>query len=135
MSDNTFLGRGWSFPPHFTSQGLVIVAAEEDIRESLLILLSTRPGERVMQPTYGCDLHGQVFATLDEGSFAAMRDRVEKAILLFEPRVIVDQVEVRPEDEYEGHLQIHVYYRVRATNNRYNLVYPFYFNEASNITS
>ncbi|HCS63528.1 MAG TPA: hypothetical protein DIW64_05245 [Cellvibrio sp.] len=133
MSNKSFLGTGWSFPPQFTSKGLVTVAAEQDIHESLLILLSTTPGERVMQPLYGCGLKAHVFDTLNESSFAVMRDTVEKAILFFEPRVIVERIDMSDDDYREGKVQIHVYYRVRATNNRYNLVYPFYFNEGSNL--
>lgn len=110
-----------------------MVSAEQDIHESLLILLSTTPGERVMQPIYGCGLKAHVFDKLDESTFAVMRDTVEKAILFFEPRVIVERIEVRDDDYREGKVQIHVYYRIRATNNRYNLVYPFYFNEGSNL--
>jgi uncharacterized protein len=134
MSTKSFLGTGWSFPPQFTSQGLATVSAEQDIHESLLILLSTTPGERIMQPLYGCGLKAQVFDTLNESSFAVMRDTVEKAILFFEPRVVVERIEVTDDDYREGKVQIHVYYRVRATNNRYNLVYPFYFNEGSNVS-
>lgn len=133
MSNKSFLGTGWSFPPQFTSKGLVTVAAEQDIHESLLILLSTTPGERVMQPLYGCGLKTHVFDTLNEGSVAVIRDTVEKAILFFEPRVTVERIEVNDDDYREGKIQIYVYYRVRATNNRYNLVYPFYFNEGSNL--
>ena len=133
MSNKSFLGTGWSFPPQFTSKGLVTVSSEQDIHESLLILLSTTPGERVMQPLYGCGLKAHVFDTLNESSVAVIRDTVEKAILFFEPRVIVERIEVSDEDYREGIVQIHVYYRIRATNNRYNLVYPFYFNEGSNV--
>jgi phage baseplate assembly protein W len=134
MGNKSFLGTGWSFPPQFTSKGLAMVSAEQDIHESLLILLSTTPGERVMQPIYGCGLKAHVFDTLNESTFAVMRDIVEKAILFFEPRVIVERIDVSDDDYREGKVQIHVHYRVRATNNRYNLVYPFYFNEGSNVS-
>lgn len=134
MGNKSFLGTGWSFPPQFTSKGLATVSAEQDIHESLLILLSTTPGERVMQPIYGCGLKAHVFDALNESSFAVMRDTVEKAILFFEPRVIVERIDISDEDYVEGKIQLHVHYRVRATNNRYNLVYPFYFNEGSNVS-
>lgn len=134
-TDKSFLGQGWSFPPRFTQQGLITVAAEQDIHESLLILLSTSPGERIMQPAYGCGLRAHVFDSINESTIAVLRDIVEKAILFFEPRVIVERVEISDEEYQEGKIRIHVYYRVRATNNRYNLVYPFYFNEATNVAS
>lgn len=131
--DKTFLGTGWAFPPRFTSRGAVMVAAEQDIRESLLILLSTTPGERVMQPAYGCGLKIHVFDMINESSIAVIKDVVRKAILFFEPRVILDKIDVQDVDILHGKINIHLHYRVRTTNNRYNLVYPFYFNEATNI--
>jgi uncharacterized protein len=131
-SKTDFLGRGWSFPPRFGADGLTMVSAEDDIRESLLILLSTVPGERVMQPTYGCGLKMHVFETINESTLAAIRDVVSKAILFFEPRVVVENIDIDQSEGMEGKLNIHVGYRVRTTNNRYNLVYPFYFNEATN---
>ncbi|WP_039918550.1 GPW/gp25 family protein [Cellvibrio mixtus] len=132
MNSKSFLGTGWSFPPAFTSNGLVTVSAEQDIYESLWILLSTTPGERVMQPAYGCGLKAHVFDNLDESSFAVMRDLVEKAILFFEPRITVENIEINDDDHLEGKVLLNIIYRVRSTNNRYNLVYPFYIHEASN---
>lgn len=127
-----FLGRGWSFPPRFGAHGLAMVSAEEDIRESLLILLSTMPGERIMQPAYGCALKMHVFETINERSLAVIRDVISKAILFFEPRVILERIDINDVDQYEGKLDINIHYIVRTTNNRYNLVYPFYFSEATN---
>lgn len=132
MNSKSFLGTGWSFPPTFTSSGLATVSAEQDIHESLWILLSTTPGERVMQPTYGCGLKAHVFDKLDESSFALMRDLVEKAILFFEPRVTVENIDIHNDDYLQGKVQLNISYLVRSTNNRYNLVYPFYIHEASN---
>lgn len=132
MNSKSFLGTGWSFPPSFTSNGLVTVSAEQDIYESLWILLSTTPGERVMQPAYGCGLKAHVFDTLNESSFAVMRNLVEKAILFFEPRVTVEKIDIDDQESLEGKVQLNIVYRVRSTNNRYNLVYPFYIHEASN---
>lgn len=134
MHSKSFLGTGWSFPPAFTSNGVVTVSAEQDIYESLWILLSTSPGERVMQPAYGCGLKAHVFDNLDESSFAVMRDLVEKAILFFEPRVTVENIDINDDDYLEGKVQLNIAYRVRSTNNRYNLVYPFYIYEASNVS-
>ena len=132
-SDKTFLGSGWAFPPSFINQTTHMVKAEADIQESLYILLATAPGERVMQPTYGCALKLYVFDNIDESAVAVMKDTISKAILFFEPRVVVETISVTDLDPLEGKISINIYYRVRATNNRYNLVYPFYFNEATNI--
>jgi uncharacterized protein len=134
-SDKSFLGSGWAFPPRFSESGVAMVRAEQDIEESLFILLSTAPGERVMQPAYGCGLKLHVFDNLNESAIAIMKDVVSKAILFFEPRVVVENIAIQNLDVLEGKIAINIHYRVRATNNRYNLVYPFYFSEATNVIS
>ncbi len=135
--DKSFLGTGWSFPPEFSKHGAVkCVTAEQDIHESLNILLSTNPGERVMQPTYGCGLKSQVFDVIDESSSAVMVDLIKRAILFFEPRIKVEHITVdsdNSEDLLNGFVKINIAYIIRATNNRYNIVYPFYFTEGTNV--
>ena len=134
MAANTsFLGVGWRFPPAFDvrTKQAVMVAAEEDVRESILILLSTEPGERVMQPSYGCGLRHLVFEHIDDSRITELKDIVAKAVLFFEPRVTLESVSVDDSDLFEGLLRIHLEYTIRTTNNRYNLVYPFYLLEAS----
>jgi len=132
-SDKSFLGTGWAFPPRFNTQGAELVRAEQDIEESLRILLATAPGERVMQPTYGCGLKLHVFDSIDESTITIIMNVVRRAILFFEPRITVENISIKDMDALEGKLSINISYRVRATNNRYNLVYPFYFNEATNV--
>ncbi len=103
--DKSFLGTGWGFPPEFNKQGSVRkVAAEEDIHESLFILLSTNPGERVMQPTYGCGLKSQIFEEINETAVTVMVDLVRRAILFFEPRVIVESIRVDSDNQRKGEL-------------------------------
>ena len=135
MIDKSFLGKGWKFPPQFdaTTKDARMVSDEEDIAESLWILFSTRPGERVMQPTYGCALHALVFEVINEKTIGEIREAVERAILFFEPRITLDQVVVDAGQVYEGVLQIRVDYRVRSTNTRSNIVYPFYFREGTSV--
>ena len=127
MADPGFLGRGWSFPPRFsaTTGRVVQVEAEEDIVESLRILFSTRPGERVMHPRYGCRLHDLVFEPMDDETEAAIETAIARAILFFEPRIELEDVSVETRDWLEGHLAIQRVYRVRTTNTRHNIVYPF----------
>lgn len=135
--DKSFLGTGWSFPPAFNKKGSVhTVTAEDDIRESLHILLSTVPGERLMQPTYGCGLKSHIFEDMNESSVAVISDLITRAILFFESRVSVESVTVdyeNDEDFLEGLVRINILYTVRATNNRHNMVYPFYFTEGTNV--
>lgn len=112
------------------------VSAEEDIHESLYVLLSTNPGERVMQPTYGCGLKSQVFEEINETAVTVMVDLIKRAILFFEPRVVVENIRVdsgNSEDILNGLIKIDITYIVRTTNNRHNIVYPFYFTEGTNV--
>lgn len=132
-----FLGRGWSFPPEFDRQARTVVMLEEetDIQSSLHILLSTRLGERVMQPTYGCNMDSLVFEAMNLTLLTYLKDLVENAILYHEPRIELDKVVIDTSRQYEGLLLIEIYYLVRTTNSRYNYVYPFYLNEGTNLTT
>lgn len=129
----SFLGRGWHFPPVFTAKGRDVwqVAEEEDIQQSLQILLSTVPGERVMLEDFGCDLDRFMFEEMDRSLTNSLSGLIKDALLQYEPRITVEQVDAEPDHEVDGLLQIHVTYRVMATNSRYNLVYPFYLTEGS----
>lgn len=140
MSDTEaiFLGVGWAFPPAFRkpSAGEITAmsSAEEDIRQSLIILLNTRPGERVMHPSYGCGIHSKVFDVINESAIAEIVDLIERAVLHFEPRITLEQVEVESLDELNGVLSLRLEYSVRMTNTRSNIVYPFYTLEGTNVS-
>lgn len=122
-----FLGTGWAFPLQFARDGrTLMVSDEQDIRESLLILLSTRPGERIMHPLYGCNLHALVFEHVSESVVTEIRHTIMQAIARCEPRVEVELVAVLPGPDAHGVLPIELAYRVRATNTVHNLVYPFH---------
>jgi len=132
--DLSFLGTGWHFPPEFSRRGQVsMVSAEEDIRQSLLILLGTTPGERVMQPTFGCGLKSQVYENINESTITILKDLIKRAILFFEPRVILHSIEIDQSSSYEGYLRIHLHYSIISTNTRHNIVYPFYFREGTDV--
>ena len=124
-----FLGSGWSFPIRVDKQGeIALVSREEDIRQAILVILGTRPGERVMRPDFGAGLKALVFEPINTATKALVKHRVEEALLLWEPRI--DSVEVTMTDERSlGRLLIDIRYRVRATNTFFNLVYPFYLLE------
>lgn len=131
MLDNSFLGRGWSFPVSFSKKGFAKMSEyEDDIRESLRILLMTYPGERTMQPEYGCRLRDYCFGSFSLRTETLMQDEIRKAILLNEPRVDTDSVDIETTDE-SGVLRISITYVIRSTNSRRNLVFPFYLNEAT----
>lgn len=133
--DATFLGRGWSFPPTFHDQGRSIrmVDAEDDIRQSLLVLLSTRLGERVMRPTFGWRRDSLVFEPIGTSFASFLRREVEKAVLFFEPRVELNTVRFERLADRQGIVDMRLDYTVRATNTRNNLVFPFYVDEATNV--
>jgi len=133
--DNPFLGRGWAFPPSFNRNiaGGEMLEAEIDIASSLEILLSTRLGERVMLPDYGCNLDELVFESLDTRMKTLMADKIESAILYHEPRVELEKVRLDENQALEGVVLIEIIYRVKATNSRFNFVYPFYKLEGTDI--
>lgn len=148
MSDaRAFLGTGWAFPPRFDAVPTPVpagqppvrvaqagmVSAEEDIRQSLLILLGTTPGERLMQPAYGCGVRRLVYEVLNESLLTEVRHLIEKAILFFEARIDVEDVHVNADEWHAGLLRVRIDYRVRRTNSRNNLVYPLYFREGTGV--
>lgn len=127
----SFLGTGWAFPPRFARDGRTGMAeGEQDIRESLTILLSTRQGERVMHPLFGCNLHALVFEHVNQTVVTEIRQTILRAIARCEPRVEVERVSVLPGPDANGVLPIEIAYRIRATNTVDNLVYPFYVEAA-----
>lgn len=125
---NNFLGTGWSFPPSFSvADGEAeLVSDEQDIKESLFILLSTNPGENLLHPDYGCPLHSLVFDPMDGSLPVIIRDMVRTAILYFEPRIVVQDIIVTKNSDQDGRIDILLEYLVVTTNTRTNMVYPFY---------
>lgn len=130
MSDLTytsFLGTGWSFPPEFLPEtGEVLMTADEDdIQSSLKILLGTVMGERFFHPDYGLDMQEILFEPMSTTQKTYMTDRVKIAILIYEPRIDLLSLELDITTQAIGKISIVMEYKVRATNSRYNLVYPF----------
>ena len=130
--NNSFLGRGWSFPPAFDrTAGVQMLDGEADIQSSLEILLSTRIGERVMQPEYGCNTDNMLFEAMNTSFQTFMKKQIEKAILADEPRIDLKNIDLVTQNAVDGVVLIVVDYVVRATNTRTNLVYPFYKTEGN----
>jgi phage baseplate assembly protein W len=128
-----FLGTGWTFPPTFTRRGhtAVLASGVEDVRQSLWVLFSTVPGERVMLPTYGCALWRMVFRSLTTTATTEIGAAVRRAVLEWEPRVDLQAVEVVADQALDGLVSISVSYVIRTTNTRDNLVYPVYLREGT----
>jgi phage baseplate assembly protein W len=122
----SFLGVGWSFPVAVDTGGAVKLAEyEESVRQSILIILGTAKGERVMRPDFGCGIYDLVFDLNSASTAGRVAQAVREALLNFEPRIDVRAIQVQPQNGGEV-LLISIDYEVRATNNVFNLVYPFY---------
>lgn len=128
-----FLGKGLAFPvaPEPATGRLRERSGEEDIREAVGIILGTRKGERVMRPEFGCRIHEYVFGTMDYDTLRQMEGAVTEALILWEPRIEEIQVRADPDSDRDGTVLLTVAYRVRSTNNQYNLVFPFYMSEGA----
>jgi uncharacterized protein len=126
-----FLGRGWAMPVGLDPRTgrLAVAEYEEDIRQAILIILETAPGERLMRPDFGCGIHELVFSVIDSTTLQRVRSVVEEALREFEPRIDVLDVSPDPDGAADGMLRVEVEYRVRKTNQTGNLVFPFYFRE------
>lgn len=132
--NNQFLGTGWGFPIAFEHQGRAVRMAEgeEDIRQSLHILLSTALGERALRPTFGWKRDALLFEPLSTSYAAYLTREIKTAVLFFEPRIELNKLSFDTTTS-EGMIEIRMDYTVRTTNTRSNLVYPFYINEATNV--
>ena len=131
----SFLGRGWSFPPDFIgpATGVAMLEDDADVASSIQILLTTTPGERVMQPLYGCNMSEFVFEGLDTRMMTLMQDKIESAILYFEARVKLESVTLDGSQILDGVVLINLIYTVKSTNSRFNFVFPYYIQEGTDI--
>lgn len=133
--EKSFLGRGWSFPPEFNreSRSVKMLENEDDIKSSLHILLTTKLGERIMVPEYGCNLDELMFNPLNLTLKTYVADLIKTAILYHEPRIDVKKISIDSADELNGVLMINIDYIIRSTNSRRNMVFPFYKEEGSEL--
>ncbi|WP_046744646.1 GPW/gp25 family protein [Kordia zhangzhouensis] len=131
----TYLGKGWDFPPTFLEkQGEVkIISDIEDIEKSLHIIITTRQGERLMRPKFGCDLTDKIFENLSATQTTIMKNQIKEAIVLYEPRIEVLKIALDTQNFLEGKFLIKIDYLIRATNTRRNIVFPYYITEATDI--
>ena len=125
--DKPFLGRGVGFPMKLEDGEIEHAEAEESIRQSIRIILGTAKGERVMRPDFGCGIYDLIFEMTTASTAGKISQAVREALLEFEPRIDVIDIQVTPKSDEEGEkILIGIDYQVRATNNAFNLVYPFY---------
>lgn len=122
-----FTGVGWSLPTRVDGTGsITLVGGEAEIEQSIALIIGTAPGERPMRPAFGCAIHDFVFAPADVTTAGAIAYEVRASLLQWEPRIDVVDVEVLVDPEDQATLYVDVSYRIRATNSRRNLVFPFY---------
>jgi uncharacterized protein len=130
----SFLGTGWGFPVRFLKKpeyGVEMVSEVQDIEQSLALLLSTRPGERVMRPDYGCNLEDMLFEPVNTSLLTYIKDIISKAVLYYEPRVNLREIIIRTEAVAEGRVLIELDLIIRTSNTRFNFVYDYYKREAT----
>ena len=126
-----FLGRGWAYPVAFAPDGdAAMAAADEDIRQAVLVILQTEPGDRVMRPDFGVGLRSLVFEPMNTTTRSLVKHEVQQALIAWEPRIDVTEVTVTADPAGRATLLIQIHYRIRETNTFYNLVYPFYLQQA-----
>ncbi len=132
----TFLGIGWKFPPEFNKENksVTLISEEADIKESLYILFTTRPGERMMQPDYGCDLSILNFEPSNTNLVVLIEDNIQRAILYYEPRIKLENIEVFTDRILDGIIDVRIEYTIIRTNNRNNIVFPYYLIEGTDIS-
>jgi hypothetical protein len=130
-----FLGVGWGFPVKVHAEGkdtgkIQLAEYEESVRQAILIILGTAKGERAMRPDFGCGIYDLVFEVNSASTAGRVAQSVREALLKFEPRVDVLDIQALPQNNGEV-LLISIDYEVRATNNVFNLVYPFYLERSA----
>jgi uncharacterized protein len=128
-AEPSYIGRGISFPLRFERGSMVMTTGTEDIDRGILVVLSTAPGERVMRPAFGCKIWELLFEPINANTLGLMEEAVREALSRWEPRIDVLGVQALPDGNAKsgnGLVRIDIRYRVRVTNDRRNLVYPFY---------
>lgn len=132
FSPKAFLGVGWSFPPCTASDGSTLTAKyEQDVEQAIRIIIGTERGERVMRPDFGAGLRSFLFGPLNQTIIRQVQTRVQESLVIWEPRIDVENVTAQIDASERSTLRITVLYRIRSTNSRNNLVYDFYLQEGA----
>lgn len=125
--DASFIGRGFSWPMGVDHTGsIALTDGPDDLDRSIRLVLLTAPGERVMRPQFGCRIWDLLFEPVTPNLLGLIAEAVREAVAQWEPRVALEAVTPTVDDNDDALVRIHITYRVRATNDRRNLVYPFY---------
>jgi phage baseplate assembly protein W len=134
QSAKTFLGNGLSFPLRTDARGgLALVSGSEDIEQAIRIILGTRPGERVMRPTFGCRANDLLFEPRSAATVSLLQEYIHEALLIWEPRIEVIAVNAIADDSNSGALLAEIEYQIKATHDTRSIVYPFYIEDEQEI--
>jgi uncharacterized protein len=126
-SDPGFLGSGFAWPFGVDHTGSIRMSDPVgDLDRSIEIILMTAPGERLMRPQFGCRIWELLFEPVTPGLLGLITEAVRRALAQWEPRIVVESVDPVPDPDNASLIRIGVSYRIKATNDRRNLVYPFY---------
>lgn len=127
VRDREYIGQGLAFPLQVNPQGgIALASGERDIEQAIRVILSTAPGERVMRPEFGCRIHELVFAPHDAATESLVVYYVEEALVQWEPRIDVQEVDVSADPWRDGALLVEIKYRVKDTHDERSIVYPFF---------
>ncbi|THE64847.1 baseplate protein [Salinadaptatus halalkaliphilus] len=125
-----FLGTGWQYPVTTDHRGDIETSdAEEDIRESIRIILGTAKGERVMRPEFGCDIHDHVYSAASPATLNLIESSIREALVRWEPRIDIENIDATTANDDPNRILIEIEYYVRTTNSLSNMVYPFHITE------
>lgn len=135
QKENSFLGSGWAFPVTFSAGNYQLAQSsyETNINESINVILLTKNGERCFEPQFGSGLNQFYFRSMDGTLKTEMRDAVQSSLLLNEPRITVNSVDVEFTDIPGGIVSVNISYTYNMTNTRHNYVFPFHVKEGTNL--
>jgi hypothetical protein len=126
-SDRDFLGKGWRFPVALNlTGGLSSSSLEENVRESIFVILGTAPGERVQRPNFGCRIHDLMFAPNNAVTAARAEYFCKEALYKWEPRIDEVECTAAPNRDEPNRLDVRITYKLAGESKPRNLVYPFY---------
>jgi phage baseplate assembly protein W len=126
-SDASFVGRGFSWPMEVDHTGAIkLTDGPPDLDRSIRVVLLTAPGERLMRPEFGCRIWELLFEPVTPNLLGLVAEAVRDALAQWEPRIVVENVQPTTDPDDSALVRVNIEYRVRATNDRRNLVYPFY---------
>jgi phage baseplate assembly protein W len=126
MENIDFLGRGWKYPISIENGKIAFSEGEDSIRESILIILGTGKGERIMRPDFGCEINERIFSPNDTQTVTLLEFDIKEALMKWEQRIEVLDVNSYPDEGDKNKINITIEYLVKTTNTKNNLVYPFY---------